>query len=78
LIVISGFLALSGFFRLLGTMCKSYDQAARLAAVIITIMCACIVGPWRSFKLLTWALSRLRITYSGYLVSFPVAQYDGA
>lgn len=39
LIVISGFLALSGFFRLLGTMCRNYDQAARLAAVIITIMC---------------------------------------
>ncbi|KWU42587.1 hypothetical protein RHOSPDRAFT_20945 [Rhodotorula sp. JG-1b] len=38
LIVISGFLALSGFFRLLGTMCRNYDQAARLAAVIITIM----------------------------------------
>lgn len=41
LIVISGFLALSGFFRLLGTMCRNYDQAARLAAVIITIMCVC-------------------------------------
>jgi hypothetical protein len=40
LIVLSGFFALAGFFRLLGTMCQSYDHAARLASVIITIMCA--------------------------------------
>ncbi|GAA5969290.1 hypothetical protein JCM8115_006751 [Rhodotorula mucilaginosa] len=38
LIVLSGFFALAGFFRLLGTMCQSYDHAARLASVIITIM----------------------------------------
>lgn len=38
LIVLSGFFALAGFFRLLGTLCKSYDHAARLASVIITIM----------------------------------------
>lgn len=40
LIVLSGFFALAGFFRLLGTMCQSYDHAARLASVIITIMYA--------------------------------------
>jgi ATP-binding cassette subfamily G (WHITE) protein 2 (SNQ2) len=33
-----GFLALAGFFRLLGTLCQNYDQASRLASVIITIM----------------------------------------
>ncbi|GAA5991262.1 hypothetical protein JCM10908_003228 [Rhodotorula pacifica] len=38
LINVTGFLALSGFFRLLGTLCKNYDQAARLASVVITIM----------------------------------------
>jgi ATP-binding cassette subfamily G (WHITE) protein 2 (SNQ2) len=38
LIVLSGFLSLSGFFRLLGTLCPSYDHAARLASVLISIM----------------------------------------
>ncbi|GAA5871103.1 hypothetical protein JCM8547_005358, partial [Rhodosporidiobolus lusitaniae] len=38
LIVVTGFLALAGFFRLLGTLCQNYDQASRLASVIITIM----------------------------------------
>jgi ATP-binding cassette subfamily G (WHITE) protein 2 (SNQ2) len=36
--VATGFLALAGFFRLLGTLCQNYDQASRLASVIITIM----------------------------------------
>ncbi|GAA6025142.1 hypothetical protein JCM11491_000230 [Sporobolomyces phaffii] len=38
LIVLSTYLALAGFFRLLGTLCANYDQASRLASVIITIM----------------------------------------
>ncbi|BGP44752.1 ATP-binding cassette transporter snq2 [Rhodotorula kratochvilovae] len=37
-IVLGGFFALAGFFRLLGTLCQNYDQASRLASVIITIM----------------------------------------
>ncbi|GJN91548.1 hypothetical protein Rhopal_004571-T1 [Rhodotorula paludigena] len=38
LIVVGGFLSLAGFFRLLGTLCQNYDQASRLASVIVTIM----------------------------------------
>ncbi|GAA5882789.1 hypothetical protein JCM16303_002456 [Sporobolomyces ruberrimus] len=38
LIVLSTYFALAGFFRLLGTLCANYDQASRLASVIITIM----------------------------------------
>ncbi|GAA5828045.1 hypothetical protein JCM11251_005707 [Rhodosporidiobolus azoricus] len=38
LIVASGFLALAGFFRLLGTLCQNYDQASRLASFVVTIM----------------------------------------
>ncbi|GAA5926233.1 hypothetical protein JCM3775_000963 [Rhodotorula graminis] len=37
-IVLGGYFALAGFFRLLGTLCQNYDQASRLASVIITIM----------------------------------------
>ncbi|BGO92884.1 hypothetical protein NBRC10512_008005 [Rhodotorula toruloides] len=36
--VLGGFFALAGFFRLLGTLCQNYDQASRLASVIITFM----------------------------------------
>ncbi|KAI5478639.1 ABC transporter [Pseudohyphozyma bogoriensis] len=35
-IVVAGFFSLSSFFRLLGTMCESYDVAARLASFLIT------------------------------------------
>lgn len=38
IIVVAGFLALAGFFRLLGTFCSSFDVAARLASVLITLM----------------------------------------
>ncbi|GAA5847541.1 hypothetical protein JCM3766R1_000227 [Sporobolomyces carnicolor] len=38
LIVLSTYFSLAGFFRLLGTLCANYDQASRLASVIITIM----------------------------------------
>ncbi|GAA5846326.1 hypothetical protein JCM5353_001490 [Sporobolomyces roseus] len=38
IIVLSTYFALAGFFRLLGTLCANYDQASRLASVIITLM----------------------------------------
>ncbi|GAA5923733.1 uncharacterized protein JCM15063_003745 [Sporobolomyces koalae] len=38
LIVLSTYFSLAGFFRLLGTLCANYDQASRLASVIITLM----------------------------------------
>ncbi|GAA5965734.1 hypothetical protein JCM21900_006739 [Sporobolomyces salmonicolor] len=38
LIVVSTYFALAGFFRLLGTLCANYDQASRLASVLITSM----------------------------------------
>ncbi|ETS61335.1 hypothetical protein PaG_04356 [Moesziomyces aphidis] len=36
--VYTGYLAMSALFRLFGTVCKSYDTAARLAAVIISAL----------------------------------------
>jgi ATP-binding cassette, subfamily G (WHITE), member 2, SNQ2 len=38
LFVYTTFLAMTSFFRLIGTTMRSYDVAARLAAVIITFM----------------------------------------
>lgn len=38
LLTLSGYFALAAFFRLLGTICSSYDVAARLASVLITGM----------------------------------------
>ena len=36
LVVISGYFALATFFRFLGSLCSSYDVAARLASVIVS------------------------------------------
>ncbi|CEQ38617.1 SPOSA6832_00050, partial [Sporobolomyces salmonicolor] len=38
LIVVSTYFSLAAFFRLLGTLCGNYDQASRLASVLITSM----------------------------------------
>lgn len=37
-LIFSGFLALSAFFRFLGCLCSSYDVAGRLAAALVTVM----------------------------------------
>jgi ATP-binding cassette subfamily G (WHITE) protein 2 (SNQ2) len=38
LLVYTGFLAMSGFFRWTGTICANYDVAARFACVVVTAM----------------------------------------
>lgn len=58
--VLGGFFALAGFFRLLGTLCQNYDQASRLASVIITFM-------------ITYVRPRLRFSRTGSLTVFPCA-----
>jgi ATP-binding cassette subfamily G (WHITE) protein 2 (SNQ2) len=37
-VVLAGYFALAAFFRLLGTLCSSFDVAARLASFLITGM----------------------------------------
>lgn len=38
IIVLAGFFSLAALFRLLGTLCSSFDIVARLAAIVITTL----------------------------------------
>lgn len=57
LYVVFGYLSLATFFRFLGNLCSSYDVAARLAAVIVSIFvlyCGYLIPVFSMKRWLFW------------------------
>lgn len=74
LFVYFGYLAMSALFRLFGTVCKSYDVAARLAAVIISalvVFAGYVIPRDAMYRWLFWIsyLNPLYFAFSGLMMN---------
>ncbi|GAC94574.1 drug exporter [Pseudozyma hubeiensis SY62] len=74
LFVYFGYLAMSALFRLFGTVCKSYDVAARLAAVIISglvVFAGYVIPRDAMYRWLFWIsyINPLYFAFSGLMMN---------
>ncbi|SJX65131.1 probable SNQ2-ABC transporter involved in multidrug resistance [Sporisorium reilianum f. sp. reilianum] len=74
LFVYFGYLAMSALFRLFGTVCKSYDVAARLAAVIISalvVFAGYVIPRDAMYRWLFWIsyINPLYFAFSGVMMN---------
>jgi hypothetical protein len=62
-IVMAAYFALSAFFRLLGTLCSSFDIASRMASFLITMM---VLYRWVKALCAAWTSGCLRkVAFAG-------------
>lgn len=74
LLVLSGYLSLASFFRFLGSLCSSYDIAARLASVIVSafvLYCGYLIPVFSMKRWLFWLyyINPVQYGFSAIMVS---------